>query len=226
MQESTLLRYWSLLHPLGQCLLVALSLSLLALRFKFLSFSENLEKYLRSFALGAQAALLFWPIFASTILRGRVDLSLWFIIPILWMLGVLAHFSLATFTKIKIPLRDGALSCILVLFFIPWLPIAGAPTQSATLLWIISLCVMLLASEISGPRFLLGIPLFSFVMSLLGFFFPGLIPLFISFFIGVWSYGLFRETLVLFGFFPEGNKRFIPALIAFTLTLAASLAWA
>lgn len=226
MQDSTLLRYWSLLHPLGQCLLVALSLSFMALRFKFFNFSENLEKYLRSFALGAQAALLFWPIFASTILRGRVDLSLWFIVPVLWTLGVLTHFSISTFTKIKIPLRDGALSCLLVLFFIPWLPIGGTPAQSATLLWVVSLLVILLASEMSGPRFLLGLPFFSFVMSLLGFFFPGYIPLFISFFIGVWSYGLFRETLVLFGFFPEGHKRFIPALVAFSLTLAASLAWA
>ena len=226
MQDYTLLRYWSLLHPLGQCLFVALSLSLVALRFRFINFSESLEKYFRSFALGAQVALLFWPIFASTVLRGRIDLSLWLVVPILWTLGVLSHFFVVIFTKIKIPLRDGAFSCLLVLFFIPWLPVNGTPSQSAVLLWSVSLIVMLLASEISGPRFLLGIPVLSFVMSLLGFFFPEFIALFVSYLLGVWSYGLFRESLILFGFFPEGNKRFIPALIAFALTLSASLAWA
>lgn len=221
-----ILGFWSQLHPLGKALFVGGSLSLFAFRFHFFSLSETKEKYLRSFALGMQGALLFWPLFSSSLLRGRVDLSLWLLLPLLWVLGSLLHFTVHTFPKINIPLRDYSFAAIVGLFFVPWAPLESIPAESAAFLWAAGLIIFLLSCELRSWKNVGVLTLVTFFFALLGFFFSGLVPLFVIFLLGIWSFGILREMLVLFSFFPEGNKRFIPALIAFGLTMAAGLAWA
>lgn len=226
MKDSYLLILWTQLHLLGKSFVIGLSLGLCACRGKLFSFPENIEKYFRSFALGAQLALLFWPLFPSCIFRGRVDLSLSFVLPFLWGLGNLSHFLFYSFSKKRLPIKDFSGAALVGLFVIPWAPVTSSYWQSTQVLWCVWALVLVLSSEATVLQGLIGLSFISFFFSLFGFFFPDFASLLLTFVLGIWTYGLFREVLVLFSFFPEGNKRYFPALVAFVFTLAVSLAWA
>ncbi len=226
MQDSLLFTFWAQLHVLGKSFFIGLSLALCALRPQLLGFREEYEKYLRSFALGAQVAFLFWPLFPMCIIRGRVDMALWLMVPLLWGLGNLGHFVVYSFSKVRLPLRDFSASALLGLLLVPWQPLTTSYWQSAQVFWGILALVFLLSCEGNFRQSFFGLTLIAFFFSLFGFLLPHLAPLLFVFLLGIWTYGLFREMLVLFSFFPEGNKRYFPALIAFVLTMAAGLAWA
>jgi len=227
MQDYIFYSFWSQLHLLGKILVVSLSLAICSLRSFFFYFSEDFEKYFRSTALGIELALVFWPVFPSCIIRGRVDLATWFIFPLLFGLGNLAHFLFLSFFKKNFPLRDFSSAAVLALFFVPWLPVSGNYLQSAQLIWAALVFSFFFSSDRGNYKiYFLGLLFLPFFISFFGLSLPSQIPFWLAFLIGVWTYGLFLEMLVLFSFFPEGKKRYFPALLAFVFTLSASLYYA